>query len=168
MTWEWLQAMKPVLAAHIEKIRPKNATSDGHEIMLAVDRDTDNNRLDHLWLTALPIETLCAITIMELLRSQANESRSMGSRACNVITRVGAAVEREIQASDLVRKENIGLHPKHINMRLVFENKIMARAYGRQFRQDLLKGKNGGVTNWPFEWKIDVRARVLPVFDLLM
>jgi DNA-directed RNA polymerase len=161
LAWDWVQAMKPVLENHIENIRPKYQNSEGLEIFPSVEKDTENAKMDHIWLSALPVETLCAITIMEVIRSQANEARSMGSKAGNLISKVGKAVEKEIKASDLVKKENKGLHPRHINLRQLFAKRTRAEQYAARFHQELLKGTKGGVTHWPYEWRLDVRARVI-------
>jgi len=159
LAWDWVQAMKPNLEKHIENIRPKNVNSDGLEVVPSIEKDTTSARLEHLWLTALPIDTLCAITVVELLRAMTNEFRSMGSRATNLIQGIGRSVEKEMQASDVVRKENRGMHPKHLNVRHLLLNKRAAENYARKFRKELLLSKSG-VTHWPFEWRNDIRARV--------
>jgi DNA-directed RNA polymerase len=160
LTWDWVQAMKPVLEEHIERIRPKYFNVEGQPIYASVEKDTETNKMDHVWLTALPIETLCAITIMELIRSQTNEGRTMGSKAANLISIVGKAVEKEIQAKDLVRKENKGLHPRHINLRQLLTKRVVAERYAAKFHKEVLAGLKKGVSYWPFEWRQDVRARV--------
>jgi DNA-directed RNA polymerase len=165
LAWDWVQAMKPVLEKHIEDIRPKYLNSDGQEIVPSIEKDTPNAKLDHIWLSALPLETMCAITVIELIRALTNESRTMGNRATALIQTIGRAVEHEMQAADLVRKENKGLHPKHINVRQVLQNRRTAETYSKAFRQELLKSQNGA-THWPFEWRLDVRARVHPLDPL--
>lgn len=160
LAWDWVQAMKPVLEAHIEKIRPKDIDQEGRPVRVNVDKMGDHARIDHIWLTALPLETMCAITIMEIIRYQVNEFRNNGCKATNMITTVGRAVEKEIQACDLVRKENKGLHPRHINLRQLLAKKHQAERYAAKFHQEIVKGINGGVTHWPYEWTQEVRARV--------
>jgi DNA-directed RNA polymerase len=160
LTWDWVQAMKPVLEEHIERIRPKYVNADGQPVYANLEKDTETNKMDHIWLTALPSETLCAITIMEVIRSQANEGRSMGSRAGNLISVIGKAVEKEIQAKDMVRKENKGLHPRHINLRQLLTKRPNAVKYAAKFHKEVLTGLKKGVSHWPFEWRQDVRARV--------
>lgn len=160
LVWDWAQAMRPILEQRIENIRPKDMNSDGHPLRIQVERETDNSRLDHIWLTALPVETLCAITITEVIRSQTTGRRAMGSKAATLVTEVGRAVEKEMQANDLIRKENKGLLPKHLNVRQLLHKKNLASRFTAKFHQELISGKNGGVTHWPYEWKQDVRARV--------
>src|SRR5579862_9736694 len=159
LAWDWIQAMKPVLQARIEQVRPKYINAEGREIVPSIEKDTETAKMDHLWLTALPVETLCAITIMEVVRLQASDTRSMGCKAGNLIQQIGKAVEQEIQASDLVKKENKGLHPKHLNLRQLFAKKTRAEQYASKFHREILRGTKTGVTHWPFEWKQDVRAR---------
>jgi DNA-directed RNA polymerase len=163
LAWEWVQAMKTVLEGHIETLRPKDVDHEGRELRLNIDKLGDNARIDHVWLTALPLETMCAITIMEIIRYQVNELRSIGCKATNLITKVGRAVEKEIQASDLVRRENKGLHPRHINLRQLLAKKNHAERYAAKFHQELVNGSVGGVSSWPYEWNQEVRARVLPL-----
>jgi DNA-directed RNA polymerase len=160
LAWDWVQAMKPVVEAHIENIRPKNVNHSGQELRVPLDKLASDARIDHLWLTALPIETLCAITIMEIIRFQVNEVRSVGCKATSVMSRVGRAVESEIQACDLVRKENKGLHPRHLNLRQLLAKTHYAERYAAKFHSELVKGTKGGVTHWPFEWNQEVRTRV--------
>jgi len=161
LAWDWVQAMVPILKRHIENIRPVDVNSYGEELKVSCEKETDTNRLDHIWLTALPLETLCAITIMEVIRYQTNETRSVGCKAMNLISKVGTAVEREMKAGDLVRKENKGLHPRTINLRQLFYRRRQAERYASKFHQELINGTKDGVTYWPFEWRRDVRIRVL-------
>ena len=163
LAWDWIQAMKPVLLEHIERIRPKYVNSDGEDILPSIEKDTESAKMDHLWLTALPVETLCAITIMEVVRLQISDTRSMGCKAGNIIQTVGKAVEREIQASDLVKRENKGLLPKNLNLRQLFAKKTRAEHFAAQFHRDIVKGAKVGVTHWPFAWNQDVRARCAAV-----
>ena len=160
LTWDWVQAMKPILEEHIEKKRPRYINAEGRPVFANVEKDTETNKMDHIWLTALPVETLCAITIMELIRSQTNEGRNTGCKAASLISVIGKAVEREIQAKDLVRKENRGLHPRHINLRQLLTKKVVAERYAAKFHKEVLSGLKKGVSYWPFEWRQDVRARV--------
>jgi DNA-directed RNA polymerase len=162
LAWDWVQSMKPVLSVHIENIRPKHVNIEGKPLIPQIAKETDSAQMDHLWLTALPIDTLCAITIMEVIRSQANEARSMGSKAGNLISKIGKAVEKEIKASDLVKKENKGLHPRHMNLRQLFVKRTRAEQYATQFHREIVNGSKRGVTHWPYEWRLDVRARVDP------
>jgi DNA-directed RNA polymerase len=167
LTWDWVQAMKPVLEEHIERIRPKYVNSDGEPVYASIEKDTDPNKMEHIWLTALPTETLCAITIMEVIRSQANEGRSAGSKAGNLISTIGKAVEREIQAKDMIRRENKGLHPRHINLRQLLTKRNVAERYAANFHKELISGIKSGVSYWPFEWRHDIRARVSSTFNVI-
>ena len=161
LAWDWVQAMKPVLENHIENIRPKDVNTEGKELRVSLDKIGEGNRLDHIWLTALPLETMCAITIMEIIRSQVTDVKgSTGSKASSLIANVGKAVEKEIQAGDLVRKENKGLHARHINLRQLLTKKNHAERYAAKFHQELVKGTKGGFTHWPYEWNQEVRTRV--------
>ena len=133
----------------------------GKTIRVNLDKIGDEARLDHIWLTALPLETMCAITIMEIIRYQVTNAKgSKGCKATTMIANVGRAVEKEIQAGDLVRKENKGLHPRHINLRQLLAKKHQAERYAAKFHQEIVRGINGGVTHWPYEWNQEVRARV--------
>src|SRR5947207_2819435 len=159
LAWDWVQAMKPVLERHIENVRPKDVNLDGKELRVSLDRMGEGDRLDHIWLTALPLETMCAITIMEIIRFQVTDARgSTGAKATPLIANVGKAVEKEIQAGDLVRKENKGLHPRHINLRQLLTKKNHAQRYAAKFHQELVRGTKGGITHWPYEWNQEVRT----------
>jgi len=160
LAWDWVQAMKPILEAHIEVIRPKNLHSSGKPLRLDMKKDSDNNFLDYTWLTALPVDTLCAITILEVLRVQINEMKGNCCKAVTLIAKIGKTIEKEIQATDLVRKENKGLHPRHINLRQLMGKKHLLERYATEFHNDLLKGNKRGTSLWPYEWRLDVRARV--------
>ena len=161
LAWDWVQAMKPVLERHIENVRPKDVNLDGKELRVSLDKMGEGNRLDHIWLTALPLETMCAITIMEIIRFQVTDPRgSTGAKATPLIANVGKAVEKEIQAGDLIRKENKGLHPRHINLRQLLTKKNHAERYAAKFHQELVRGAKGGITHWPYEWSQEVRTRV--------
>lgn len=161
LAWDWVQAMAPTLESHIESLRPKDINSEGQPLRQGVDKDTENARMDHIWLSALPVKTLCTITVMEMLQSQIQNGRGNTAKASSVVTRVGKAVEQEMRASDLVRKENKGLHPKNFNIRQLFAKKRHVQRYATKFHSELIKGANGGVTYWPFEWRQDVRMRVI-------
>jgi DNA-directed RNA polymerase, mitochondrial len=160
LAWDWIQAMKPVLAEHIERIRPHYVNSEGTEMVTPMDRDTESARLEYVWLTALSVEKLCAITIMEVIRLHMSEVKNNGCKAGNLISEIGRAVEREIQAADLVKKENRGLLPKSLNLRQLFAKKNRAEQYASQFHNRLVNGMSGGTTHWPFEWRQDIRAKV--------
>ena len=160
MAWDWVQAMKPILEQHIRNVCPPDVNHYGQEMRVALDKDTDNSRLDKVWLSALPVETLCAITIMEVIRHHVSDVRSDGCKATTLISNVGRAVEKEMQAADLVRKENKGLHPKNINLRQLLTKKRTAERYAAKFHKEVVKGKIGGTTQWPYEWRAEVRMRV--------
>ena len=159
--WDWVQAMKPSLENYIKTVRPRDVNSEGREIVPSIEKDTEASRLDHIWLSALPIETMCAITVIEVIRASTNESKSMSNKASNLIQAIGRAVEKEMRASDVVRKENRGMHRIGTRSvrRLLHHDRRTADFYARRFRKELLQSKNG-VTHWPFEWRLDVRARV--------
>lgn len=160
LAWDWVQAMKPSLENHIKNARPRDVNSEGREIIPSIEKDTEASRMDHIWLSALPIDTLCAITVIEVIRASTNETKSMSNKATNLIQAIGRAVEKEMQASDAVRKENRGMHPKSLNVRrLLISDKRAGESYAKQFHKELLRSKNGA-THWPFEWRLDVRARV--------
>lgn len=159
LAWDWVQAMKPVVEAHIERLRPKHLNGDGKEIWPGIDKDTEANRMDYVWLTALPVETLCAITIMEILRCVGGDTRMNGCKAGPIIISIGRAIEREIKASDLVRKENRGLLPKNLNLRQLFAKRTRAEQYAAAFHRELVNGTKEGQTYWPFEWNVEVRTR---------
>jgi DNA-directed RNA polymerase len=162
LAWDWVQAMKPVLEEKIERMRPKNLNASGKETVPSVERDTETQKMDWMWLAALPVEKLCAITIMEIIRLHISDGRANGCKAGVLITAVGRAVESEIQATDLVNKENRGLLPKSLNLRQLFNKKTRAEQYAASFHRKIVKGMKNGVTSWPFEWRQDVRARVPP------
>ena len=168
LAWDWVQTMKPVLQQHILNVCPPDVNHYGQEMRVSLDKDTENARLDKIWLSALPVATLCAITIMEVIRHQVSEARSNGCKATTLIANVGRAVEKEMQAGDLVRKENKGLHPKNINLRQLLTKKRTAERYAAKFHKDVVKGTLGGTTYWPYEWRSDVRMRVRPFVITLM
>jgi len=160
LSWDWVQAMKPVLEKHIANVDIPDVNIHGQELRVSVEKESENCRLDKVWLSALPVETMCAITIMEAIRYQMSDNRSSGCRATTLIANVGKAVEKEMQAGDMVRKENRGLHPKNINLRQLLTKRKTAERYAAKFRKDLVSGALGGTSYWPYEWKTDVRMRV--------
>jgi DNA-directed RNA polymerase len=160
LAWDWVQAMKPVLQAHIENIRPKYLNQKGQQMVPNLEKDTHPARLDHIWLTGLPVETLCAITVMEIVRGHARDTQSMGSKAVVLLNKIGRTVESEMKGSDLIKKENRGLHPKEVNLRQLFTDKTRASRYAVHFHRNIINGVTRGVSVWPFEWNLDVRARV--------
>lgn len=166
LAYNWVQAMKPRLENHINNARPRDINSEGRETVPSIEKDTDPSRLDHIWLSALPIETLCGITVIEIIRASTNETKTMSNKASNLIQAIGRAVEKEMRASDVVRKENRGMHPKSVNVRrLILHNTRTADIYARRFHKELLQSKSGA-THWPFEWRLDVRARVYLLIPL--
>lgn len=167
LSWDWVQAMKPILENHISNVVPPDVNHHGQDMRVSLEKDTENCRLDKIWLSALPVETLCAITIMEVIRHQVSESRSNGCKATTLIANVGRAVEKEMQARDLVRKENKGLHPKNINLRQLLTKKRTAERYAAKFHKDVVNGSLGGTTYWPYEWRMDVRMRVYTYYSQL-
>jgi DNA-directed RNA polymerase len=160
LAWDWVQAMKPVLEQQIINVCPPDVNQYGQEMRISLDKDTESARLDKVWLSALPVETLCAITITEVIRHQVSEARSNGCKATTLIANVGRAVEKEMQAADLVRKENKGLHPKNINLRQLMTRKRTAERYAAKFHKEVVQGTLGGTSYWPYEWRADVRIRV--------
>ena len=78
---------------------------------------------------------------MEIIRSQVTDAKgSTGTKASSLIADVGKAVEKEIQAGDLVRKENKGLHARHINLRQLLTKKNHAERYAAKFHEELSSG----------------------------
>ena len=160
LTWDWVQAMKPVVEKHIEAIRPKNVNLEGQELHQTPEKDAEPHRLDHLWITALPLDTICALTVIEVLRVLSGEHRSVGLRALTVIDRIGRAVEMEMKARDLVRRENRGLHPRNVNLKQLLQKPRLAERYATEFHQQIIEGSKPGYTHWPYEWNPEVRMRV--------
>ena len=166
LIWDWLEAMKPRLQAAIDNVRPKDISYDGAPVRVAESRQTDPQRLDADWLTALPIETMCAITIMEVLRIFLTDTGQTSSlKASNLITAIGKCVEKEIEAADVLRRENLGLHPKHLNLRHILANKRLGPQYAAKFHKKLITGSEGK-SFWPYEWDTEVRVRVNSPFLL--
>jgi len=166
LIWDWLEAMKPRLEAAIENLRPKDVSYDGAPVRVAESRKMDPQRLDVEWLTALSIETMCAITIMEVLRNFLTDTGQTSSlKASNLINAIGKCVEKEIEAADVLRRENLGLHPKHLNLRQILANKRLGPQYAAKFHKKLITGSEG-MSFWPYEWDMEVRVRVRPPFFL--
>ena len=160
LTWDWVQALKPVVEKHIEEIRPKDINMAGQQLNQTPEKETEPARLDHVWLTALPIDTLCALTVVEVMKVLVGEQRSIGTRAITVIDRIGRSVEMEMRARDLVKKENRGLHPRDLNIKKLLAKPKRALKYSNDFHQQILDGAKPGYTHWPYQWNPEVRMRV--------
>lgn len=160
LVWDWMEAMKPRLQAAIEDLRPKDTSYDGAPVRVALERQMDPQRLDLMWLTALPLETMCAITIMEVLRVFLTETHTTSHKASNMIGVIGKCIEKEIAANDLMRKENRGLLPKQFNLRQISTKRALKERFAAKFHKKLITGSEG-TSAWPYEWDSEVRVRVI-------
>src|SRR5271170_1024938 len=57
LSWDWVQAMKPILENHIKNVVPPDVNHHGQDMRVSLEKDTENCRLDKIWLSALPVET---------------------------------------------------------------------------------------------------------------
>jgi DNA-directed RNA polymerase len=162
LVWDWMEAMKVHLKAVIDKMRPNDVSVAGSPVRVALDRQMEAQRLDLAWLTALPLETMCAITIMEVLRVFMTEFQTPALKASTLCSTIGRCVEKEIAAQDMLRKENRGLLPKQFNLRQITAKKRLLKAYASKFHRQLISGTEG-TSAWPYEWNSDVRVRVILV-----